>query len=47
MGPGIGHGLVAGGQEDAKIVDRDPEEAEQLAEELRGARRRNCRSGRI
>ena len=36
MGRGIGHRLVAGGH-DATIVDRDPEEAEQLMEELRGA----------
>jgi 8-hydroxy-5-deazaflavin:NADPH oxidoreductase len=36
MGRGIGHRLVAGGH-DVTIVDRDPEEAEQLIEELRGA----------
>ena len=36
MGRGIGHRLVAGGHA-ATIVDRDPEEAERLAEELRGA----------
>ncbi len=36
MGRGIGHRLVAGGH-DVTIVDRDPEEAGQLAEELRGA----------
>jgi 8-hydroxy-5-deazaflavin:NADPH oxidoreductase len=36
MGRGIGHRLVAGGHS-VTIVDRDPEEAEQLAEELRGA----------
>jgi 8-hydroxy-5-deazaflavin:NADPH oxidoreductase len=36
MGRGIGHRLVAGGQS-VTIVDRDPEEAGQLAEELRGA----------
>src|ERR671927_72158 len=36
MGRGIGHRLVAGGH-DVTIVDRDPEEAEQLAEELRSA----------
>ena len=38
MGRGIGHRLVAGGH-DVTIVDRDPEEAGQLAEELRGAAR--------
>jgi 8-hydroxy-5-deazaflavin:NADPH oxidoreductase len=36
MGRGIGHRVVAGGH-DVTIVDRDPEEAERLAEELRGA----------
>jgi 8-hydroxy-5-deazaflavin:NADPH oxidoreductase len=36
MGRGIGHRLVAGGH-DVMIVDRDPEEAGRLAEELRGA----------
>ncbi len=36
MGRGIGHRLVAGGHA-VTIVDRDPEEAERLAEELRGA----------
>jgi NADPH-dependent F420 reductase len=36
MGRGIGHRLVAGGHS-VTIVDRDPEEAAQLAEELRGA----------
>ena len=36
MGRGIGHRLVAGGH-DVTVVDRDPEEAEQLIEELRGA----------
>ena len=36
MGRGIGHRLVAGGH-DVTVVDRDPEEAEQLVEELRGA----------
>ena len=36
MGRGIGHRLVAGGH-DVTVVDRDPEEAGQLAEELRGA----------
>ena len=36
MGRGIGHRLVAGGHP-VTIVDRDPEEAEQLAEELRSA----------
>jgi 8-hydroxy-5-deazaflavin:NADPH oxidoreductase len=36
MGRGIGHRLVAGGHS-VTIVDRDPEEARQLAEELRGA----------
>jgi 8-hydroxy-5-deazaflavin:NADPH oxidoreductase len=35
MGRGIGHRLVAGGH-DVTVVDRDPEEAGQLAEELRG-----------
>jgi 8-hydroxy-5-deazaflavin:NADPH oxidoreductase len=45
MGRGIGHRLVAGGQS-VTIVDRDPEEAGQLAEELRGAGRRDRRSGR-
>ena len=36
MGRGIGHRLVAGGHE-VTVVDRDPEEAGRLAEELRGA----------
>ena len=36
MGRGIGHRIVAGGHS-VTIVDRDPEEAEQLMEELRGA----------
>ena len=36
MGRGIGHRLVAGGH-DVTIVDRDPEEAERLVEELRSA----------
>src|ERR687890_1581150 len=36
MGRGIGHRLVADGH-DVTIVDRDPEEAGRLAEELRGA----------
>jgi NADPH-dependent F420 reductase len=36
MGRGIGHRLVAGGHS-VTIVDRDPEKARQLAEELRGA----------
>jgi predicted dinucleotide-binding enzyme len=36
MGWGIRHRLVAGGHS-VTIVDRDPEEAEQLAEELRNA----------
>ena len=36
MGRGVGHRLVAGGHS-VTIVDRDPEEAGQLAEELRGA----------
>jgi predicted dinucleotide-binding enzyme len=36
MGRGIGHRLVAGGH-DVTIVDRDPEEAGRLAEELRAA----------
>jgi 3-hydroxyacyl-CoA dehydrogenase len=36
MGRGIGHQLVAGGH-DVTIVDRDPEEAGRLAEELRAA----------
>ena len=36
MGRGIGHRLVAG-RHDETVVDRDPEEAEQLADELRGA----------
>jgi NADPH-dependent F420 reductase len=35
MGRGIGHRLVAGGHS-VTIVDRDPEEAGRLAEELRG-----------
>ena len=34
MGRGIGHRLVAGGH-DVTVVDRDPEEAGRLAEELR------------
>ena len=36
MGRGIGHRLVAGGH-DVTVVDRDPEEAGRLAEELQGA----------
>jgi 8-hydroxy-5-deazaflavin:NADPH oxidoreductase len=36
MGRGIGHRLVAGGHS-VTVVDRDPEEAGRLAEELRGA----------
>ena len=36
MGRGIGHRIVAGGHS-VTIVDRDPEEAEQLMEDLRGA----------
>ena len=36
MGRGLGHVLVRGGHS-VTIVDRDPEEAERLAEELRGA----------
>jgi 8-hydroxy-5-deazaflavin:NADPH oxidoreductase len=36
MGRGIGHRIVAGGHS-VTLVDRDPEEAEQLMEELRGA----------
>jgi NADPH-dependent F420 reductase len=36
MGRGIGHRLVSGGH-DVTVVDRDPEEAERLVEELRGA----------
>jgi NADPH-dependent F420 reductase len=36
MGRGIGHRLMAGGH-DVTVVDRDPEEAGRLAEELRGA----------
>ena len=36
MGRGISHRLVAGGH-DVTVVDRDPEEAGRLAEELRGA----------
>jgi NADPH-dependent F420 reductase len=36
MGRGIGHVLMRGGHS-VTIVDRDPEEAEQLAEELRSA----------
>jgi predicted dinucleotide-binding enzyme len=35
MGRGIGHVLVSGGHS-VTVVDRDPEEAERLAEELRG-----------
>src|SRR5215210_4164814 len=38
MGRGIGHRLVAGGH-DVTVVDRDPEEAGTLADELRGAAR--------
>ena len=38
MGHGIGHRLVAGGN-DVTVVDMDPEEAGRLAEELRGAAR--------
>jgi predicted dinucleotide-binding enzyme len=36
MGRGIGHVLMRGGHS-VMIVDRDPEEAEQLTEELRSA----------
>ena len=36
MGRGIGHRLMAGGH-GVTVVDRDPEEAGRLAEELRGA----------
>jgi len=36
MGRGIGHRIVAGGH-DVTVVDREPEEAQQLAEELRSA----------
>ena len=36
MGRGIGHLLVRGGHS-VTIVDRDPEEATRLAEELRGS----------
>jgi NADPH-dependent F420 reductase len=36
MGRGIGHALVRGGHS-VTVVDRDPEEAARLAEELRGA----------
>jgi NADPH-dependent F420 reductase len=36
MGRGVGHRLVDGGH-DVTVVDRDPEEAGRLAEELRGA----------
>jgi 8-hydroxy-5-deazaflavin:NADPH oxidoreductase len=36
MGRGIGHRMVAGGH-DVEVVDREHEEAERLAEELRGA----------
>jgi glutamyl-tRNA reductase len=39
MGRSIGHRLAAGGQS-ITIVDRDPEEGERLAEELRGAGQR-------
>ncbi|MCA1847600.1 MAG: NAD-binding protein, partial [Actinobacteria bacterium] len=35
IGRGTGHRLVAGGH-DVTVVDRDPEEAGRLAEELRG-----------
>ncbi len=38
MGRGIGHRLAAGGH-DVTVVDRDPEEAGRLAEELRGVAR--------
>ena len=38
MGRGVGHALVRGGHS-VTIVDRDPEEASRLAEELRGAAR--------
>src|SRR5215216_2319568 len=38
MGRGIGHRLAAGGHA-VTIVDRDPEEAQRLAEELRGVAR--------
>jgi 8-hydroxy-5-deazaflavin:NADPH oxidoreductase len=36
MGRGLGHALVRGGHS-VTVVDRDPEEAARLAEELRGA----------
>jgi 3-hydroxyacyl-CoA dehydrogenase len=36
MGRGIRHRMVSGGH-DVTIVDRDPQEAERLAEELRSA----------
>ena len=47
MGRGIGHRLVAGGH-DVTLVDRDPEEAGRLAEELRrrGIGRCDRRGGR-
>ena len=41
MGRGIGHRLVAGGHS-VTIVDRDPEETEQLMKELRGAAERGA-----
>ncbi len=45
MRRGVGHRLVAGGH-DVTLVDRDPEEAGRLAEELRGARGRDRRGVR-
>jgi 8-hydroxy-5-deazaflavin:NADPH oxidoreductase len=42
MGRGIGHRLVAGGH-DVTVVDRDPEEAGRLAEELAAALPANAR----
>jgi 3-hydroxyacyl-CoA dehydrogenase len=44
MGRGIGHRLVAGGHS-VVVVDRDPEEAGELAEELRGEDPRLMRAG--
>jgi Trk K+ transport system NAD-binding subunit len=45
MGRGLGHVLARGGHS-VTIVDRDPEEAARLAEELRGTARRSRRGRR-
>jgi 8-hydroxy-5-deazaflavin:NADPH oxidoreductase len=46
MGRGMGHRLVAGGH-DVTVVDRDPEQARRLVQELRDpARRRAARASK-